>query len=625
MIEWSLETARQVFGLDKWGSGYVTTNSAGHLVMQPCGQSRASIDLHHLITDIDAAGLRFPVLVRFPDILKHRIQSLCSGFRRAAKLYDYTADHLAVYPIKVNQQRCVVEEILHHGGDSVGLEAGSKPELMAVLALSKQNGVIVCNGYKDREYIRLALIGQKLGHTVYIVVEKPSEIDLILKEAKDLNVEPNIGIRIRLASIGKGKWQNSGGEKAKFGLSASQVLTALDQLKSNDNLQNLKLLHFHMGSQIANIRDLQKGLLEAVRHYSELCNLGVPLKVLDIGGGLAIDYDGTGSRNDCSMNYSIDDYAANIIQIVKQECDRKGLKHPRIITESGRAMTAHHAMLITNVIETESIDTEIKQNVDDVGYEQFNELRKILDDTSSASLIEQYHIAQSLYEEAQDLYKKGDLSLRQRANIEQLYFSACRLLQGKFEKYSRNQQGMLDDLNEKLADKYFCNFSVFQSIPDVWGIDQIFPIVPLHRLHEPPLRRGIIHDLTCDSDGHIEFYTDNQGIEKTLPLHAVKKDENYWLGIFLLGAYQEILGDMHNLFGDTDAINVQLNDDGGYELTGAEYGDSIRELLTYVHFNVDEMLVTYKQKINSAQLSKPESDKLMAELEEGIHGYTYFE
>ena len=625
MVEWSLETAQQVYGLDKWGSGYVTTNSNGHLVMQPCGQSKVSIDLHELITDIETAGLRFPVLVRFPDILKHRIQSLCNGFKQAAEQYEYRGNHTAVYPIKVNQQRCVVEEILHHGGDKVGLEAGSKPELMAVLALSKPGGVIVCNGYKDKEYIRLALIGQKLGHTVYIVVEKPSEIDLILQQARDLKVDPNIGIRIRLASIGKGKWQNSGGEKAKFGLSACQVLDAIEQLKNNDNLQNLKLLHFHMGSQIANIQDLQKGLQEAVRHYSELCDLGVPLRVLDIGGGLAVDYDGTGSRNDCSMNYSIEDYAAHIVQTVKQECDRKNITHPEIITESGRAMTAHHAMLITNVIETESLDTESAEAVDDLGHEKFNELHKILDNKSSASITEQYHIAQSLYEEAQDLYKQGDLSLRQRANVERLYFSVCKLLQKKLENHSRNQQAMLDDLNEKLADKYFCNFSIFQSMPDVWGIDQIFPIVPLHRLDELPSRRGIIHDLTCDSDGHIEFYTDNQGIEKTLPLHPVKKGENYWLGVFLLGAYQEVLGDMHNLFGDTDAINVQLTDDGNYSLVGAEYGDSISELLSYVHFNVDGMLQTYKQKIAAATLNGEESDKLLLELEEGIQGYTYFE
>ena len=625
MVEWSLETARQVYGLDKWGSGYVTTNANGHLVVQPCGQSKVSIDLHDLVADIETAGLRFPVLVRFPDILKHRIQSLCNGFKRAAETHGYTGKHTAVYPIKVNQQRCVVEEVLHHGGENVGLEAGSKPELMAVMACSKPGGVIVCNGYKDKEYIRLALIGQKLGHTVYIVVEKPSEIDLILQQAQDLKVEPNIGVRIRLASIGKGKWQNSGGEKAKFGLSASQVLEAVKKLKNSNSLQNLKLLHFHMGSQIANIQDLKNGLQEAVRHYTELCDLGVPLCILDIGGGLAIDYDGTGSRNDCSMNYSIDDYAAHIIQTVKQECDRKGITHPAIITESGRAMTAHHAMLITNVIETESLDAENSEGLEDVGHEKFNDLNKIINNSSSASITEQYHMAQSLYEEAQELYKKGDLSLYQRANIERHYFSACRLLQKKLENHSRNQQSMVDDLNEKLADKYFCNFSIFQSMPDVWGIDQIFPIVPLHRLDEFPSCRGIIHDLTCDSDGHIEFYTDNQGVEKTLPLHPVKKNETYWLGVFLLGAYQEILGDMHNLFGDTDAINVQLNDNGHYDLVGAEYGDSVQELLTYVHFNIADMLQTYQQKITAAVLSGEESAKLLLELEEGIQGYTYFE
>lgn len=624
MLDWSIDTARQVYGLEKWGNGYVSINADGHLVIQPCGKARVAIDLYHLLTDIENYGLRIPVLVRFPDILRHRIESLCAAFKVAADEHGYQGGHHAVYPIKVNQQHCVIEEILHHGGDSVGLEAGSKPELMAVLALSRKGGVIVCNGYKDREYIRLALIGQKLGHKVYIVVEKPSELDLIIQEADKLNIEPNIGIRIRLASIGKGKWQNSGGEKAKFGLSATQVLAAIKYLEDEDKLHYIKLLHFHMGSQIANIKDLQTGLQEAVRHFSELCDLGVKLQVLDIGGGLAVDYDGTGSRNDCSMNYTLEDYASNIVQVIKRECESKNINHPLIITESGRAMTAHHAMLITNVIETESIDSGISSEKTP-GCDGFDDLVRIVKGESNASISEQYYTAQTLYEEAQQLYKNGQINLTQRAAIENVYFSACKLLQKKLIENSRGHQEILDNLNEKLADKYFCNFSVFQSMPDVWGIDQVFPVVPLHRLDEYPSRRGIIHDLTCDSDGHIEFYADNQGIEKTLPLHAVDNKGHYWLGIFLLGAYQEILGDMHNLFGDTDAINVELDKDGGYRLVGAEYGDSVSELLTYVHFDIEKMRLTYQEKMDAAELDVAEGKNLLKELEDGLQGYTYFE
>ncbi|MBI3187311.1 MAG: biosynthetic arginine decarboxylase, partial [Gammaproteobacteria bacterium] len=353
----NIELARQIYSLDAWGYGYLDINPQGHLQVRPNPQGPA-INLYHLIKDIQQLELRFPVLVRFPDILKHRVSSLCGAFSKASKALAYEAAYTAVYPIKVNQQHCVVRDILH-AGDQVGLEAGSKPELMAVLALSKPGGVIVCNGYKDREYIRLALIGQKLGHRVFIVVEKPSEIELILQEAESLNVEPGIGIRIRLASVGKGKWQNSGGEKAKFGLSASQVLKAIDRLRQAGKLQCLKLLHFHMGSQIANIHDLQTGLQEAARHYVELHALGARLDILDVGGGLAVDYDGSGSRNECSMNYSLDDYATNVLHIVQETCRRHNLKCPQIFTESGRAMTAHHAMLITNIIETETIEPEL--------------------------------------------------------------------------------------------------------------------------------------------------------------------------------------------------------------------------------------------------------------------------
>lgn len=618
----NIELARQIYSLEAWGKGYLDISPQGHLLVRPNPQG-PSINLFNLIRDIQQLELRFPVLVRFPDILKHRVSSLCAAFGRAAQNLAYDAAYTAVYPIKVNQQHCVVRDILH-AGDQVGLEAGSKPELMAVLALSRPHGVIVCNGYKDREYIRLALIGQKLGHRVFIVVEKPSEIELILQEADALQVEPGIGIRIRLASVGKGKWQNSGGEKAKFGLSASQVLKAIDRLRQAGKLQCLKLLHFHMGSQIANIHDLQTGLQEAARHYVELHALGARLDILDVGGGLAIDYDGSGSRNECSMNYSLDDYASNVLHIVQETCRQHALPCPQIFTESGRAMTAHHAMLITNIIETETIEPELPKSAGSEN-ECLQELYKLNAALKQSAAIEQHRHAQYWFDRAQAQYNTGQLSLAERAEVEQVYFAICRQLQGLLQHSSRVQRETLDEINEKMADKYFCNFSVFQSMPDVWGIDQVFPIVPLHRLDEAPDRRGIIHDLTCDSDGHIEYYADSHGVEKTLPLHSVREGEDYWLGMFLLGAYQEILGDMHNLFGDTDAINVELDGKGGYRLVEAEYGDSVELLLSYVHFNIDDMMSAYQEKITAAKLSKKEGGEIIAALQEGIKGYTYFE
>lgn len=623
MTDWNTEQARRVYNIDHWGAGFFEINGTGDLLVRPDPQSASSINLPQLINEIKDAGLRFPVLVRFPDILKQRIQELCGAFADAASQLGYQARHAAVYPIKVNQQRCVVDEILLHGGDRVGLEAGSKPELMAVLAASKPGSIIVCNGYKDREYIRLALIGQKLGHRVYVVVEKPTEIELILHQSRELDVEPLIGVRLRLASLGKGKWQNSGGEKAKFGLSAAQVLDMVEYLKQRNSLQHLKLLHFHMGSQIANIHDLQGGLQEAARHFAELSHLGANLDVFDVGGGLAVDYDGSRSRNHYSMNYSLQEYALNVLKIIKVSCDENELPHPLVITESGRAMTAHHAMLISNVIETEAIQYEQLQQPDLQAPLPLAELWRVYQDPRRSS-VEQFHDAQYWFEQAQSQYTLGGMNLQQRAEAERLYFASCKKIQQVLQSNHRASD-VLDEINEKLADKYFCNFSVFQSMPDVWGIDQVFPVVPIHRLHERPERRGIVHDLTCDSDGQIGFYPDSEGIETTLPLHKVGTNQEYWLGMFLLGAYQEILGDMHNLFGDTDAINVGLNEDGSHQLYDAEYGDSIEELLAYVHFDIASMLQSYQQKINATGLSDIEKNTFFHEMEEGIKGYTYFE
>jgi len=568
------------------------------------------------------------VLVRFSDILRHRVDTLCGAFDRAREADGYRGRYTVVYPIKVNQQRSVVEKILSKDKDRVGLEAGSKPELLAVLALSRQDGgVVVCNGYKDREYIRLALIGKELGHRVYIVVEKPSELELVIQESRALGVTPLIGLRMRLASIGAGKWQNTGGEKSKFGLSAAQVLEAVARLRAAQLLPGLQMLHFHMGSQIANIRDIQLGMREAARYYAELRAVGADIRVMNVGGGLGVDYEGTRSRSFCSMNYSVEEYAHNIVHALTEICADQNLPHPDIVTESGRAMTAHHAVLVTNVVDTESApgaDSVPKAGEDEPAI--IRDLWQTLTTLSDRSVVEAYHDAAYRLSEAQGMFSHGVLSLAQRARAEQIYFAILWKVRELLQPASRTHREILDELNEKLADKYFCNFSLFQSMPDHWAIDQIFPVVPLNRLNEPPTRRAVLQDITCDSDGRIDLYVDGDAIDSTLPLHPLREHDPYLLGIFLVGAYQEILGDMHNLFGDTDSVHVELMPDGSHRLLQPLRGDTVDSVLRYVHFSADDLLAAYRAKIEHATaLSAKCRESYLAELADGLKGYTYLE
>ena len=627
MNTWNLAQTRSTYSLDHWGGGYFDVNERGHLVARPRRQADTpAVDLYELTQTCRAEGLTLPVLVRFTDILRDRVDTLCNAFAAARAGNDYQGRYTAVYPIKVNQQQTVVAEILGHGANRVGLEAGSKPELMAVLALSRPGGMIVCNGYKDREYIRLALMGKRLGHRVFIVVEKLSELDLVVQESRALGIEPLLGLRVRLASIGAGKWQNTGGEKAKFGLNATQVLSLVERLRGAGLLNSLQLLHCHLGSQIANIRDIQRGMHEVGRYFAELHALGVPLANVDVGGGLGIDYEGTHSRSFCSVNYSVQEYANNVVHALWEICTEHNLPHPDIITESGRAMTAHHALLITNVIDSEQAAGagEVEPpNADDPLIIQ--DLWQVLENLESRSVLEAYHDAVHWLGEAQSMYLHGIIDLAQRARIETLYAAICQRVRVLLKSGRSAHREVLDELNEKLADKYFINLSVFQSMPDVWAIDQIFPIVPLHRLDEMPSRRAVLQDLTCDSDGRIDRYVDDDGVESTLPVHPYRPGDEYLLGIFLVGAYQEILGDMHNLFGDTDAVNVTLTEDGGYRLSQAERGDTIDELLRYVHFDTDALRAAYHDKIAAAALSGQERAFFTAELEEGLTGYTYLE
>jgi arginine decarboxylase len=627
---WNIDKARDTYSLAHWGGGYFDVGAQGHLMARPSREPQSpAIDLHALAEEIQQAGLALPVLVRFTDILHDRVDSLSNAFETAKQGCDYAGRYTAVYPIKVNQQQSVVREILRHGGPRVGLEAGSKPELMAVLALSRQDGgVIVCNGYKDREYIRLALMGQRLGLCVYIVLEKPSELELVIEESRQLAVRPQLGVRVRLASIGRGNWQNTGGEKSKFGLSAGQVLHMVERLHETGLLDSLCLLHCHMGSQLANIRDIQHGMREVARYYAELHALGVTIRCVDVGGGLGIDYEGTRSRSVCSINYSLQEYANKIVHTLAETCQERGLPTPDIITESGRAMTAHHAMLITEVIEVEqplaATDAQAPDaDAPSVLHDLWQGLGNLAAENARAAL-EIYHDAVQLLAEAQSLYVHGMLNLAQKAQAEALYVTICQRVRQRLNPSNRSHREILDELNEKLADKYFCNFSLFQSLPDVWAIEQIFPIAPLNRLDEAPGRRGTLQDITCDSDGRIDLYVDSEGIETSLPLHELKAGEPYRLGIFLVGAYQEILGDMHNLFGDTNAVNVSRHH-GGYRLEQLQEGDTVDEVLRYVHFDIDALTSAYHAKITQADLTPEQQQAYLTELTASLQGYTYLE
>jgi arginine decarboxylase len=628
MAEWSIEQARELYNIAHWSDGYFDINEQGDLVAYPDGsRDRSPISLTELTKSISEAGLTFPVLVRFNDILKHRFDQLRQAFNTVIAEASYRGQYVGVYPIKVNQQRRVVTEILRHGGAYVGLESGSKPELMAVLALSiKSNSVIVCNGYKDNEYIRLALIGQMLGHRVYIVLEKLSELDIVLEEAKKLGIKPKLGIRVRLATIGTGKWQETSGEKSKFGFYAAQVLYVLQRLRDCDALDTLQLLHFHLGSQIANINDIQRGLRECARFFAELHMQGAAIEFVDVGGGLGVDYEGTHTRSSCSMNYTMQEYANNIIYTFRDVCDQNQLPHPNIITESGRAMTAHHALLITNIIGSESasqigspksVPPQDPQVIKDMWYGYEN--------LSKRTAVESYHDVCHWMNEAHSMFTYDILSLEERARAEQIYLMTCVRVRELLNPSVRAHWEIINELNEKLADKYFCNFSVFQSIPDSWAIDQVFPILPISGLDQEPTCRVILQDLTCDSDGRIDIYVDGEGTESTLPLLPFNDEKPYLLGIFLVGAYQEILGDMHNLFGDTDSIHVELLPEGGYQLVQPVQGDTVSTVLRYVHFDPEEILQSYRQQFRQSNLNPEQSKQFLAELTEGLHGYTYLE
>lgn len=622
---------QQTYNIAYWGGGYYQVNEQGNITVCPnLDQPDAKIDLVALVEQVqeEQQHLRLPALFCFPQILQHRLRSINAAFERARRDYGYQGDYFLVYPIKVNQQRRVIETLVR-SGEPLGLEAGSKAELMAVLAhAGMTKSVIVCNGYKDREYIRLALIGEKLGHKVYLVIEKMTEIALVLDEAKRLDVIPRLGVRARLASQGSGKWQASGGEKSKFGLAAAQVLQLIDTLRNEERLESLQLLHFHLGSQMSNIRDIATGAREAARFYVELHKLGVKIECFDVGGGLGVDYEGTRSQSDCSVNYGLNEYANNVIWAIGEACDEHGLEHPTVITESGRALTAHHTVLVSNIIGVERNEfTKITPPPKDTElslislWETWNEMQQ----GNSRSLREWLHDSQLSLYDVHTQYAHGMLNLTERAWAEELYLNICRRIQQDLDPSNRAHRPIIDELQERMADKLYVNFSLFQSMPDAWGIDQLFPVLPIQGLNAPLERRAVLLDITCDSDGIIDHYIDGDGIAATMPMPNYDPEEPPMIGFFMVGAYQEILGNMHNLFGDTAAIDVYIDNSGEVRYLQSEEGDSVADMLHYVKLDPNMLLTLFRDQVNSKDLTKSLKEQFLAEFETGLYGYTYLE
>lgn len=632
-IESKLDRVRADYNVQYWSQGFFAIDDNGEMVVSARQDQQQGTPLSRIVEQLQDEGLNVPVLVRFPQILHQRVHGICEAFNQAIEDYDYPNRYLLVYPIKVNQQKEVVDEILASQArlehKQLGLEAGSKPELLAVLAMAQQaSSVIVCNGYKDREYIRLALIGEKLGHKVFIVLEKMSELDIVLSEAKSLGVKPRLGLRIRLASQGAGKWQSSGGDKSKFGLSASQVLTVIERLKTENQLEAMQLVHFHLGSQMANIRDVRNGVNESARFYCELRALGASISYFDVGGGLAVDYDGTRSQSSNSMNYGLFEYARNVVSTVGDVCKLYDQPMPTIISESGRSITAHHAVLITNVIGAEAYSPEPVSELDNeeslLLQNMWRSWENLHEGSDARALIEIYNDTQADLAEVHSQFATGVLNLEQRAWAERLAQRIYHELSRRMNNKNRFHRPILDELQERLADKFFVNFSLFQSLPDAWGIDQVFPVLPISGLDQLEDRRAVMLDITCDSDGIVEQYVEGQGIESTLPVPQWQQDKPYLMGFFLVGAYQEILGDMHNLFGDTHSVVVNITEKGEPEITFINQGDTVEDMMRYVHIDVDMIRANYQQLLEQ-RVEESEREAILQELEQGLCGYTYLE
>lgn len=630
MRKWRIEDSAELYNINGWGINFFSINEKGHVTVTP-RKNGIQVDLKELVEELQLRDVSAPMLIRFPDILDNRIEKMASCFKVAAEEYEYKAQNFIIYPIKVNQMRPVVEEIVGHGKKfNIGLEAGSKPELHLVIATNTDNdSLIICNGYKDEDYIELALLAQKMGRRIYIVVEKLNELKLITRIAHQLKIKPNIGIRIKLASSGSGKWEDSGGDASKFGLTSSELLEALDFLEKNRMQDCLKLVHFHIGSQVTKIRRIKLAMREASQFYVQLHLKGFKVEFVDIGGGLGVDYDGTRSSNsESSVNYSIQEYVNDAIATMVDVSDKNEIPHPNIITESGRSLTAHHSVLVFEVLETASLpsmdeDEEPQEN----DHELVLELFSLWDQINQPRMLETWHDAQQIREEALDLFSLGLLDLKTRAQIERLFWSIAREIHKMTAELKHIPEELLH-LPKLLSDKYFCNFSLFQSLPDSWAIDQIFPIIPIQRLDEKPERSATLQDITCDSDGKIDNFISTRNFSYYLPVHSLRAKEPYYIGVFLVGAYQEILGDLHNLFGDTNAVHVSV-DDKGYHIDQIIDGETVAEVIEYVQYNAKKLVRTVEtwvtSSVKSGIISAEEGKEFLSNYRSGLYGYTYLE
>src|SRR5688572_12119199 len=626
---WTVADASELYEVPRWGKGYFSVGANGHILVHPNKDPALAIDMKDLVERLQMRGLDLPILLRFNGILKDRLKEINDAFAGAIKEHDYKGRYVCVYPIKVNQQRHVVEQVITYGKVyGFGLEAGSKPEMLAVVAMTDADTPIICNGFKDAEFIEMAMLAQKMGRKVIPVVEKYTELALILKYAEKVGVRPQIGMRIKLAARGSGRWQSSGGWRSKFGLTVSEILHAVEELKSRDMLDCFKLLHFHLGSQITNIRHVKGAMTEAARAYADLVKRGCGLEYLDVGGGLGVDYDGSQTNFESSVNYTLQEYANDVVHHLGSVCDEAGVPHPTIISESGRAIVAHHSLLVFNVLGVSGFGDEAVPKAPTPEMEQpLIDLFGTYEGLTSRNAQESYHDAQQALDMAMNLFAGGYLPLDQRSLAENLYWAICLKLQ-KLVQAMDDVPEDLQNLDESLSDTYFCNFSLFQSIPDSWAIKQLFPIMPIHRLSERPTRHAVLGDITCDSDGKIDQFIDRRDVKRTLPLHTFDGTP-YYLGVFLVGAYQEILGDLHNLLGDTHAVHVSLDADDAVILDTVIKGDTVREVLSYVQFDGDALIsklrVDVETAVRDGRIDYEESGRLVQFFEDGLHGYTYLE
>jgi arginine decarboxylase len=624
---WTIEQSENLYRIQGWGEPYFSINAAGHVTVSPKGDRGGSLDLYELVNALRERNLSLPLLIRFSDILEHRIDRLNACFAKAIARYNYGGSYRGVFPIKCNQQRHLVEDLVRFGKPhQFGLEAGSKPELMIALAMLDTPGaLLICNGYKDREYIETAILAQRLGHTPVIVLEQVEEIPLVIEASRSLGIEPFLGVRAKLSTKGIGRWGDSSGDRAKFGLTIPEILQVVNQLREADLLGALQLLHFHIGSQISSISVIKDAILEASKIYVELAQLGANMKYLDVGGGLGVDYDGSQTNFHASKNYNLQNYANDIVAEVKEACEERRLPPPILISESGRAVASHQSVLIFDVLSTSDVPTDLPEPVQEEEHQIIRNLWETYCTINVENYQEAFYDATQFKEEALSRFKLGYLSLTQRARAEQFYWACCK----KILDIARQQDYVpddLEDLEKIMASIYYVNMSVFQSAPDSWAIDQLFPIMPIHRLDEDPTQRCILADLTCDSDGKIDQFIDLRDVKPVLELHPLKSGEPYYLGLFLAGAYQEIMGNLHNLFGDTNAVHIQLTPKG-YQIEHVVKGDTMTEVVSYVQYDAEDLVERIRRRAEQALTEKritlQESQRLLQNYERSLSRYTY--